>query len=206
MLSVKKISCQRGYCTLFSQLSFEVVAGQLLRIAGTNGSGKTSLLKIIAGLNDSESGTISFKNDCVKSDEYQAQVLYLGHLSALRSELSAYENLAFLTQLNAPITRENNPITRENLTAALAEMGLKDYENERCAQLSAGQKRRVILATLIFSNAPIWLLDEPFTALDPLGVKTVEACIQTHCNRGGICLFTTHQTTRLSAHKTLTLG
>lgn len=197
-LNVNNLSCQRGYNQLFSELSFEVNSGDILRITGTNGSGKTSLLKILAGLNAPEEGEITLDNRPVKSDEYQSEVFYLGHLSALSAELTSIENLEFLTGLN-------QSIDQQQFVKALKQVGLAGYENEHCGKLSAGQKRRVILAGLFISNAKIWLLDEPFTALDPQGVKIVEERISKHCEQGGLCLFTTHQDSALPNQKVLAL-
>lgn len=185
-LNIHHLSCERGYNQLFKDLSFQVNSGDILRITGANGSGKTSLLKILAGLNAQEQGEIKFDNHPVKSEQYQQTVFYLGHLPALSVELSCIENLEFLTRLN-------QSIDRQSLISALAQIGLAGYEDEYCAKLSAGQKRRVILAGLFISKAKIWLLDEPFTALDPQGVALVEARINQHCEQGGMCLFTTHQ-------------
>ncbi|SGZ67297.1 ABC transporter involved in cytochrome c biogenesis, ATPase component CcmA [Bathymodiolus thermophilus thioautotrophic gill symbiont] len=198
MLKINNLSCQKGYNLLFSQLSFTVDLGGILRITGTNGSGKTSLLKILAGLSVQEQGTIFLDNDAVKSEGYQAEIFYLGHLSALSVELTCLENLKFLTALNQSV---GQPL----LLDALKQMGLEGYENEYCAKLSAGQKRRVALASLILSKAKIWLLDEPFTALDPQGVKMVEQHIEQHCKQGGACLFTTHQDSALKNQKVLAL-
>jgi len=198
MLKVTNLSCQRGYNQLFSNLNFNVNTGDILRITGTNGSGKTSLLKILAGLNAPEEGETTFNNHSVKSDEYQNEVFYLGHLSAISAELTCIENLKFLTGLN-------KSIDQHLLIESLDQVGLKGYEDEYCAKLSAGQKRRVILAGLFVSNAKIWLLDEPFTALDPHGVKIVEDRISKHCAQGGFCLFTTHQDSALPNQKVLAL-
>ncbi|MCS5592636.1 MAG: cytochrome c biogenesis heme-transporting ATPase CcmA [Gammaproteobacteria bacterium] len=197
-LNVVNLSCQRGYNQLFSELSFKVNSGDILRITGTNGSGKTSLLKILAGLNAPEEGEITLDSHSIKSDEYQSEIFYLGHLSALSAELTSIENLEFLTGLN-------KSIDQHLLAKALTRVGLKGYEDEYCAKLSAGQKRRVILAGLFVSNAKIWLLDEPFTALDPHGVKIVEDRIGKHCAQGGLCLFTTHQDSALPNQKVLAL-
>ena len=197
-LTVKNLSCQRGYNQLFKNLSFQVNSGDILRITGTNGSGKTSLLKILAGLSTQESGDVHLDNIGVRSQAYQKQIFYLGHLGALSAELSSIENLEFLTQLHGNVNQQQ-------LFQALEKVGLKGYEEEVCAKLSAGQKRRVILAGLTLSQASIWLLDEPFTALDPHGVKIVEDCIQQHCQQGGICLFTTHQDSALENQKVLAL-
>lgn len=133
MLKVTNLSCQRGYNQLFSNLNFNVNTGDILRITGANGSGKTSLLKILAGLNAPEEGETTFNNHSVKSDEYQNEVFYLGHLSAISAELTCIENLEFLTGLN-------KSIDQHLLIESLDQVGLKGYEDEYCAKLSAGQK------------------------------------------------------------------
>ncbi|SMN01604.1 ABC transporter involved in cytochrome c biogenesis, ATPase component CcmA [uncultured Candidatus Thioglobus sp.] len=173
-------------------------SGDILRITGTNGSGKTSLLKILAGLSTQEQGEVHFNNHPVKSDEYQREIFYLGHLPALSAELSCLENLQFLTALN-------QSCATQQLIDALNQVGLAGYEDEYCAKLSAGQKRRVSLAGLMVSKVEIWLLDEPFTALDPQGVAIIEQCITQHCQQGGMCLFTTHQKSALKNQKILAL-
>ena len=198
LLNIKNLSCQKGYNQLFNNLSFSVNSGDILRITGTNGSGKTSLLKILAGLNAEQQGEVMLGKHPVKSEKYQQAIFYLGHLSALSAELSSIENLEFLTGLS-------QPVSRALLIDALQQIALKGFADEICGKLSAGQKRRVILAGLFVSKAKIWLLDEPFTALDSQGIAIVEACINTHCKQGGICIFTTHQDSILANQKTLDL-
>ncbi|HIE78837.1 MAG TPA: cytochrome c biogenesis heme-transporting ATPase CcmA [Candidatus Thioglobus sp.] len=197
-LIVKDLCCQRGYNQLFSDLSFEVSSSNILRITGPNGSGKTSLLKILAGLNASENGTVYLNDFNVNSYEYQQHVFYLGHSQALSSELSVIENLEFLMSLK-------DTVGRKILTESLVKIGLQGYKDEYCSKLSAGQKRRVILAGLFISNAKVWLLDEPFTALDNEGIRIVEKLIKEHCDAGGICLFTTHQDSTLDNQMVLAL-
>ena len=185
-LTVKNLSCQRGYNLLFENLSFELNSGEVLKISGQNGSGKTSLLKIIAGLNTSELGSIIFSQSKSNSEKYQLETLYLGHYAALSSELNCIENLEYLTNLGTEIISPN-------FHAALKEVGLKNYENELAGKLSAGQKRRVALSLLFISQSKLWLLDEPFTALDSDGIKIIENQIEKHCSKGGLCILTTHQ-------------
>lgn len=197
-LIIRELDCQRGYNQLFSHLSFQLNAGEVLRITGTNGSGKTSLLRMLAGISAHEHGEISWGNYSVNSNEYQQEIFYLGHQAALNGELSSLENLEFLSALN-------KTADQQLLIQALADIGLKGYEEEYCANLSAGQKRRVILAGLFVSTAKIWLLDEPFTALDPIGVSLVEHQIQQHCQQGGLCLFTSHQESVLVNQQVLAL-
>ncbi len=197
-LIIRELDCQRGYNQLFSHLSFQLNAGEVLRITGTNGSGKTSLLRMLAGISAHEHGEINWGNYSVNSNEYQQEIFYLGHQAALNGELSSLENLEFLSALN-------KTADQQLLIQALADIGLKGYEEEYCANLSAGQKRRVILAGLFVSTAKIWLLDEPFTALDPIGVSLVEHQIQQHCQQGGLCLFTSHQESVLVNQQVLAL-
>ena len=197
-LIVNKISCQRGYNDLFSELSFSLTSGDIFRISGANGSGKTSLLKILAGLSIAERGSVSYNQNRAGSSEYQEDIFYLGHLPALSPELRCQENLSFLSHLQG----DNATDTARD---ALIDMGLKGFENEYAANLSAGQKRRVVLASLLINRAPIWLLDEPFTALDSDGITILEEQINKHSERGGICVLTTHQDCNLLNMKTLSL-
>jgi len=197
-LIVSNLTCQRGYNELFRNLSFELISGEILRISGANGSGKTSLIKILAGLNSAESGKLSINNNKVGSYKYLSDIFYLGHLPALSPELHCKENLDYLTQLS--ITSNN-----QTLDDALNNVGLKNFEYEYAANLSAGQKRRVVLSALFITKAKVWLLDEPFTALDADGINVIETQITKHCNDGGICIFTTHQKCYFPNLRTLTL-
>ena len=182
-LIINNLSCIRGYNQLFTDLSFELRPGEILKISGTNGTGKTSLLKIIAGLNSAESGSIFFKNNDINN---KLNIFYLGHLNALSPELSCIENLNFLLELGT----EN---FNSSYVDALSMVGLNNYENELVANLSAGQKRRVALATLFITPSKLWLLDEPFTSLDSKGIEIVENQIKKHRDSGGLCILTTHQ-------------
>ncbi|MDC1318279.1 cytochrome c biogenesis heme-transporting ATPase CcmA [Candidatus Thioglobus sp.] len=197
-LSVNNLSCQRGYNLLFENLSFELNSGEVLRISGQNGSGKTSLLKIIAGLNTPELGFIEFDHHRSNSEKYQIETLYLGHYAALSSELSCIENLEYLTNLNTEILSPN-------FYDALKEVGLENYEHESAGNLSAGQKRRVALSLLFISQSKVWLLDEPFTALDSDGIKIIENQIEKHCANGGLCILTTHQDCNIKSLKEISL-
>ena len=196
-LIVSDLTCQKGYNELFSNLSFELNSGEILKISGANGSGKTSLLKILAGLNSAESGKLSINNNKVGSYDYQSDIFYLGHLPALSPELHCKENLDYLTQLNTS--------SNQALDEALTNVGLKNFEYEYAANLSAGQKRRVALSALFITQSNVWLLDEPFTALDADGINVIEAQITRHCNNNGICVLTTHQECNLPSLRTLIL-
>ena len=197
-LIVTDLTCQRGYNKLFSNLSFELNSGEILKISGANGSGKTSLLKILAGLNSAESGKLSINNNNVGSYDYQSDIFYLGHLPALSPELHSKENLDYLAQLN-------NCSSDLEISEALTSVGLKNFEYEYAVNLSAGQKRRIVLSALFMTQAKVWLLDEPFTALDSDGINVIETQITKHCDEGGICVLTTHQKCNLPKLRTITL-
>ena len=197
-LIVTDLTCQRGYNKLYSNLSFELNSGEILKISGANGSGKTSLLKILAGLNSAESGKLSINNNNVGSYDYQSDIFYLGHLPALSPELHSKENLDYLAQLN-------NCSSDLEISEALTSVGLKNFEYEYAVNLSAGQKRRIVLSALFMTQAKVWLLDEPFTALDSDGINVIEAQITKHCNNNGICVLTTHQECNLPGLRILTL-
>jgi heme exporter protein A len=191
MLEVKNISCQKGYTLLFQNLEFYLKSGDIARVMGDNGSGKTSLLKILAGIHSSDTGTITLNNYAWCSDEYKEHILYLGHNSLIAPQLSVQENITFLAQLS------HITYTNDMFDNALSSLGLKHYRDALCYTLSAGQKRKVILALLFMSKATLWLLDEPFTALDVKSVGLLEDAILQHCNNGGMCILTTHQQSRL---------
>ena len=197
-LIVSDLTCQKGYNELFSNLSFELNSGEILRVSGANGSGKTSLLKILAGLNSAESGRLSINNNKVGSYDYQSDIFYLGHLPALSPELHCKENLDYFTQLN-------NKDPDQALSEALTNVGLINFEYEFAANLSAGQKRRVVLSALFITQSKVWLLDEPFTALDSDGVKIIEKQIEKHCSSGGLCILTTHQDCNIKNLKEISL-
>ena len=194
-LIINNLSCIRGYNQLFTDLSFELRPGEILKISGTNRTGKTSLLKIIAGLNSAESGSIFFKNNDINN---KLDIFYLGHLNALSPDLSCIENLNFLLELGT----EN---FNSSYLDALSMVGLNNYENELVANLSAGQKRRVALAALFITPSKLWLLDEPFTSLDSKGIEIVENQIKKHRDSGGLCILTTHQVCNIKNLRELNL-
>jgi len=143
-------------------------------------------------------GSIEFDQNQSNSEKYQIETLYLGHYAALSSELSCIENLEYLTNLNTEILSPN-------FHDALKEVGLENYEHESAGNLSAGQKRRVALSLLFISQSKVWLLDEPFTALDSDGIKIIENQIEKHCANGGLCILTTHQDCNIKSLKEISL-
>ena len=185
-LKVNNLSCQKGYNLLFENLSFDINSGDVLKISGPNGSGKTSLLRIIAGLSSFESGEIHYDSYKLNSEQYKLDFLYLGHLASLSPELSCIENLRFSSLLDANDSYNDHSM-------ALKQVGLEKYENDLVGTLSAGQKKRIALSLLFITSSKVWLLDEPFSALDSKAIKIFENKIEGHSKQGGICILTTHQ-------------
>ena len=190
MLEVLEVACVRGERTLFSDTSFALDRGTLLRVTGANGSGKTSLLRIVCGLSLPAQGEVRWagKNIHTLKEHYCKDLVYVGHVSALKNDLSAIENLDFGAAL------AGRRLRRDTARAALEVLGV-----EHCAQLPArvlsqGQRCRVALARLVTSKtAPLWILDEPFTALDRAAMDVIAALIADHVGAGGIAILTTHQ-------------
>jgi len=197
-LKINNLSCQRGYNLLFENLSFELNSGEVLKISGPNGSGKTSLMKILAGLNSFEIGSIEYDNIKINSEKYNLDFLYLGHLAALSPELSCLENLKYTAHLG------NNNLNLD-FSDALTKVGLEKFENELVGKLSAGQKKRIALSLLFITQSKVWLLDEPFSALDSQAIKIIESRIEEHCNSGGLCILTTHQDCNIENIKEISL-
>ncbi len=187
MLEVKNLSCERDERLLFAELSFRVCAGEVLQIEGQNGSGKTTLLRILSGLSDIFSGEIYWQQQPIAQvrEVFFQSLLYVGHLAGVKAALTAEENLAWMMRL-AP------HLNQLSVYEALEKVGLYGFEDVPCHTLSAGQQRRVGLARLYLSSAPLWILDEPFTALDKQGVAEKEALIAQHVDNGGMVILTTH--------------
>jgi heme exporter protein A len=197
-LIVNNLSCQRGYKLLFENLSFELNSGEVLKISGPNGSGKTSLMKILAGLSSFETGSIDYDDTKINSERYNLDFLYLGHLAALSPELSCLENLKYTMRLG-------NDNLDLDFSDALKKVGLEKFENELVGKLSAGQKKRIALSLLFITQSKVWLLDEPFSALDSKAIKIIETRVEDHCNSGGICILTTHQECNIKNLKEISL-
>jgi heme exporter protein A len=197
-LKVNNLSCQKGYNLLFENLSFEINSGEVLKVSGANGSGKTSLLRIIAGLSSFESGEIDYDSFNLKSEQYKLDLLYLGHLASLSPELSCLENLKYSSLLG------KNSL-KNDYSKALKQVGLEKYENDLVGTLSAGQKKRIALSLLFITQSKVWLLDEPFSALDSKAITIIESKIEEHCINGGLCILTTHQECNIKNLKEITL-
>ncbi|MBB6114947.1 heme exporter protein A [Rahnella inusitata] len=193
MFEALNLSCVRDERTLFSGLSFTLEPGEIVQIEGRNGAGKTSLMRILAGLSSADAGEVRWQgvNTRRQRDVFHQQLLYLGHQPGVKSVLTAFENLAFYLSVNRPSGKAETDA--DAIYQALDNVGLLGYEDVAVAQMSAGQQRRVALARLWLSTAPLWILDEPLTAIDKQGVTTLINLFQQHAEQGGMVLLTTHQ-------------
>jgi len=192
VLEAVNLACQRGERLLFRGLSFTVTPGLTVLVEGSNGSGKTTLLRTVCGLMQPEEGEIRWNGAPVGRDRlaFQARLGYLGHVHGIKDELTAEENLRVAAALAG--------VSRERVAAALARVGLAPLAEVRARQLSAGQRRRLALARLLLGAARLWVLDEPFTALDRAGMGLVEAMIEDHCAAGGMVLMSSHHGVELN--------
>lgn len=193
MFEALNLSCVRDERTLFSGLSFTVEPAEMVQIEGRNGAGKTSLLRILAGLSSPDGGEVRWQGVNTRRQRavFHQQLLYLGHQPGVKSVLTAFENLAFYQSVNRQSM--NRKGDADAIYQALENVGLPGYEDVTVAQMSAGQQRRVALARLWLSDAPLWILDEPLTAIDKEGVATLIALFEQHTQQGGMVLLTTHQ-------------
>lgn len=187
LLSAKNLTCIREERILFESLNLDIFSGDIIQIEGQNGAGKTSLLRILSGLSTPDDGDVYFKDSNIQKvrEDFHQNLLYLGHLPGVKGEMSAQENLAFNLALQG--------IEPNLAEETLKEVNLLGFEDSLASHLSAGQHRRIALAQLWQTKAPIWILDEPFTAIDKAGVKTIESLLLNHASNGGCVILTTHQ-------------
>jgi heme exporter protein A len=200
LLEARDLECVRDERILFTGLSFSVTPGEVVQIEGDNGSGKTSLLRILSGLALAESGEVLWQGaplHRVRSD-YFANLAWLGHAHGVKLELNPLENLRVARALK-------RPRGDVDLEEALAAVGLAGFEDVPARMLSAGQCRRVALARLLVTRAQVWILDEPFTAIDRRGVRDIEDLVTRHTAAGGVALLTTHQMARLERCKVVSI-
>ncbi|MBA6342301.1 cytochrome c biogenesis heme-transporting ATPase CcmA [Colwellia sp. MB02u-10] len=195
LLSASNLACIRGDRLLFEALDINIAAGDIVQVEGPNGAGKTSLLRILSGLSQPYDGTVYFQDESItqQREAFHQDLLYLGHLPGVKDEMTAQENLEFNLALHGL-----NSATAE---ATLTEVNLLGFEDALAAHLSAGQHRRISLARLWQSQAKIWILDEPFTAIDKLGVEKLEQLFLQHADNGGCVILTTHQDISLPAER-----
>ncbi|MEI8606117.1 cytochrome c biogenesis heme-transporting ATPase CcmA [Pseudoalteromonas sp. B160] len=202
MLHIKSVTCIKQERCLFADLNFSLKSGQIMQLAGPNGAGKTSLLRIIAGFSAPDEGQVMWQGESIAKnyDEFARQLLFIGHKTGVNSQLSAIENLRFWLQIQGYNTEQD-------LYSLLAKIGLVGLEDVPVRTLSAGQQRRVALIRLWLNDAKLWVLDEPFTALDKSRVAFLQQRFLAHLEQGGAILLTTHQdlTTHFNELQTVTL-
>ena len=189
MLTVSQITCERGHRPLFAPASFSLAPGQALHLQGDNGVGKTSLLRIVCGLSPAVSGEVRWQGRLVRdvATEFRAALFYLGHALSLKENLNALENLM------ADAAVRGHDLSAAQAQAALRRIGLRGREALPVRVMSQGQKRRVALARLMVSTANLWVLDEPFVALDLQAVDQLRRVLGQHVAAGGMLLLTSHQ-------------
>lgn len=199
MLEVRNLACSRGEQLLFDEVSFVVAPGELLWVEGRNGSGKTSLLRILCGLSPADAGEIRWRGVKTRElgEDYSKDVAFLGHANALKDDLTIEENLKFGARLSG------SDASPARIDAALAGCGLSDRRELPVRHLSQGQRRRAALARLWLAHSrPLWILDEPFAALDAESVERLAAHLGAHLESGGLAVLTTHQEVPLPAGRT----
>ena len=183
-LRATNLSCIRDDRVLFSGLSFTVTPQQVLLLEGKNGSGKTSLLRILCGFREADEGEITWSGMDINDSRYHANMAYVGHMDGVKKELSVLENLKMVLALSRP--------GKFTLEQALDKVHLRGYDDTLVQALSAGQKRRLSLARLLITHNILWILDEPFTSLDKQGIKLIESLMIEHVDDGGMIVMTSH--------------
>lgn len=201
-LQAYQLACTRGERELFKDINFDINAGDAMRVAGTNGSGKTSLLRLLCGLAFAAAGEVRWNGRNLRAvrEEFHSQLIYLGHANGVKDDLLAWENIVIAGTLTG------NPVSRSQAYAALDQLGLARAADLPTRALSQGQRKRVALARLqLGRKMPLWILDEPFTALDQNAVKALCDTLNQHLAHGGMVIYTTHQEIDLSAQRLLLL-
>ncbi len=183
-LVVNNLSCSRDDRLLFSGLNLTLLPGQVLLLEGSNGSGKTSLLRILCGFREADAGAISWCGSEIAESSYYADMAYVGHADGTKKELTVLENLRFALALSTP--------GHYSIEQALQKVQLAGFDDNSVQTLSAGQKRRLSLARLLITHNILWILDEPFTSLDRQGIELIETLIAAHVQQGGMVILTSH--------------
>jgi heme exporter protein A len=202
VLDVLDLACRRSGRQVFDRLSFVLGAGELLALTGRNGSGKTTLLRALALLVRPDAGTIRWQGADIRaaSESWRGRLAWLGHLDGLKGDLSVRENLLAAERLRGA------PPAEDRLDGALAAFDLASLAARPVRSLSAGQRRRVALARVVLSQAPLWLLDEPLNALDAPAQAAFRSALGTHVAAGGLAIAATHADLGMPAARTLELG
>ncbi|MCL7422683.1 MAG: cytochrome c biogenesis heme-transporting ATPase CcmA [Methylobacter sp.] len=178
------LRCIRDDKTLFERLNFALFSGQILLLEGKNGSGKTSLLRILCGFREPDAGEVRWCGEAVNDSQFYAQMAYVGHLDGIKKELTVLENLRMALALSKP--------GLYSIEAALDKVHLAGFDDALVQTLSAGQKRRLSLARLLITDNHLWILDEPFTSLDKQGIALIETLMVEHVVKGGMIILTSH--------------
>ncbi|MDR3158786.1 MAG: cytochrome c biogenesis heme-transporting ATPase CcmA [Zoogloeaceae bacterium] len=195
MLNILNLAGLRGDQRLFQGVGFTLVAGELLFLEGKNGAGKTTLLRMLCGLTPPDAGEIRWQGEEIRrlGGDFHAQLCYLGHQNAVKEDLTPLENLLASAHL------AGEPLGEDAALAVLEQVGMAGREDLACRYLSQGQKRRAALARLARERRPLWILDEPFVALDTQAMAWLSGVIGAHLQRGGLVVMTTHQAVEISA-------
>ncbi len=201
-LQAYQLACTRGERQLFNDINFDLNAGDAMRVAGTNGSGKTSLLRMLCGLAFPAAGEVRWHGRNIRAtrEEFGSQLIYLGHANGVKDDLIAWENVVVASTLSG------NPVSRDQAYRALDRLGLGRAADLPTRALSQGQRKRVALARLRPGlQTPLWILDEPFTALDQNAVTQLCGTLNQHLAHGGMVIYTTHQEIDLNGQRLLRL-
>jgi len=186
LLQTRDLSCVKGDRVLFEGMNLSLTPGQILLVEGKNGSGKTSLLRILTGLSLPESGDVLWQGKPISEvgADYYEQVNYVGHHDGIKRDLTCLENLRLVQAMGKPL-----PIALDD---ALDKVNLYRYGDNYVATLSAGQKRRLALARLVVTEATLWIMDEPFTSLDKASMAMFQKMFEQHLVNGGVIVLTSH--------------
>ncbi len=199
MLKVAGLACSRGERRLFTDVGFALEPGEWLHVQGANGSGKTSLMRLLVGLSPADAGEIRWRGEPTPSADFRRDLIYLGHHAAVKEDLTPLENLRLSAALDGVALDERAAL------AALIRLGLRGRENLPVRVLSAGQKRRVLLGRLLTRPAVLWVLDEAFNALDVGAVHLLGELIAEHLAASGMAVLTSHQPLPVPGGKALVL-